>query len=414
VSKLSKSPLRVARQALATGVAALALYAHRFSPQKFTQPQLFACLVLKTFLKTDYRGVEGHLRDHSDIRAALALKATPHFTTLQKASRRLLRRPSARRLFRVTVRRFLKRRRRIKRSAFDSTGLDLGHASRYYIRRRRGDTKEWQTVAYGRFAKLEAAFDCTSHLMLAALAGRGPRPDVDRFVPLLDAALANVRIDAALADAGYDSEANHRRAREERGVRSFIPASIGRPSAKLPAGKYRRRMRQRLDKDYGQYGQRWQAEAGFSMFKRRLGATIHARTYWNQCRELLLRAVTYNIMLLYAIAAFLQSKTYLDLKNRFAKTSPVSIVRPDSPPVPVPPSIFLNHVLPQLLGILLIAAGVLWIAYQIYYPTPGKIASITDPAAAGGGIGIPQPLIVWPSWIAFMAGYCLWSVGQKK
>jgi hypothetical protein len=309
MSTLSKSPLRVVRQALATGVAALPLYAHRFSPQKFTQPQLFACLVLKTFLKTDYRGVEGHLRDHSDIRAALALKATPHFTTLQKASRRLLRRPSARRLFRVTVRRFLKRRRRIKRSAFDSTGLDLGHASRYYIRRRRGDTKEWQTVAYGRFAKLEAAFDCSSHLMLATLAGRGPRPDVDRFVPLLDAALANVRIDAALADAGYDSEANHRRAREERGVRSFIPASIGRPSAKPPAGKYRRRMRQRLDKDYGKYGQRWQAEAGFSMFKRRLGATIQARTYHNQCRELLLRAVTYNIMLLYAIAAFLQSNS---------------------------------------------------------------------------------------------------------
>jgi hypothetical protein len=142
--------------------------------------------------------------------------------------------------------------------------------------------------------------------MLAALAGRGPRPDVDRFVPLLD---------AALADAGYDSEANHRRAREERGVRSFIPASIGRPSAKRPTGKYRRRMRQRLDKDYGQYGQRWQAEVGFSMFKRRLGATIYARTYQNQCRELLLRAVTYNIMLLYAIAAFLQSRSGVDNRD---------------------------------------------------------------------------------------------------
>ena len=61
MSKLSKSPLRVARQALATGQAALPLYAHRFSPKKFTQPQLFACLVLKTFLKNDYRGVVAHL-----------------------------------------------------------------------------------------------------------------------------------------------------------------------------------------------------------------------------------------------------------------------------------------------------------------------------------------------------------------
>jgi hypothetical protein len=311
MSKLSKSPLRVAREALAVATAVLPPYTHRFSPKKFTQPQLFACLVLKTFLKTDYRGLAAHLADHSDLRAVLGLQIVPHYTTPQKASRRLLRLPQARRLFRTTVRRFLKRRRWVKRSALDSTGLDLGHASRYYIRRRRSDTKQWQTVAYSRFAKLEAAFDCTSHLLLAALVGRGPSPDTDRFVPLLDAALANVRLSAALADAGFDSEANHRHAREVRGVRSFIPAKIGRPSAKPPAGKYRRRMRQRLDKDYGRYGQRWQAETGFSMFKRRLGAAVQARTYWNQCRELLLKAITYNIMLLYAFAGFLQSRSGL-------------------------------------------------------------------------------------------------------
>jgi hypothetical protein len=298
MSKLTKSPLRVAHQALSVAAAALRPYAHKYSPKKFTQPQLFACLVLKTFLKTDYRGVAEHLTDHSDVRAALALASVPHFTTLQKASRRLLRRPQARRLFRTTVRRFLKRRRRVQRAALDSTGVDCGHASRYYVRRRHGVTKQWQTVAYSRYAKLEAAFDCATHLMLAALVGRGPRVDTDRFVPLLDAALANVRIDTALADAGYDSEPNHRHARETRGVRSFIPATSGRPTTKPPRGRYRRQMKQRLDKDYGRYGQRWQAETGFSMFKRRLGAAVNARRYWSQCRELLLMAITYNVMLL--------------------------------------------------------------------------------------------------------------------
>ena len=38
-------------------------------------------------------------------------------------------------------------------------------------------------------AKLEAAFDRRSHLMVGVLASRGPRVDTDRFVPLLDAAL---------------------------------------------------------------------------------------------------------------------------------------------------------------------------------------------------------------------------------
>jgi hypothetical protein len=300
VSTLTKSPLRVARQALAVAHRRLRLYAHKFSPKKFTQPQLFACLVLKTFLKTDYRGLVAHLAEHSDLRAILGLKVVPHFTTPQKASRRLLRQRVARRLFRTTVRRLLQRRRRLQRAALDSTGLDCGHASRYYIRRRNGTAKQWQTVVYSHYAKLEAAFDCTSHLMVGVLVGRGPRPDTDRFVPLLDTTLANVQLGAALADAGFDSESNHRYARESRGVRSFIPATSGRPTTKLPAGKYRRRMKQRLNKDYGQYGQRSQAETGFSMFKRRLGSTVHGRSYWSQCRDLMLMAITYNIMLVLA------------------------------------------------------------------------------------------------------------------
>ena len=52
----SKSPKRVMMTAYVTAQRALPAYAHRFSPKKFTQHQLFACLVLKEFLKTDYRG----------------------------------------------------------------------------------------------------------------------------------------------------------------------------------------------------------------------------------------------------------------------------------------------------------------------------------------------------------------------
>ena len=187
MSTLTKSPLRVAREALAVASRRLRCYAHKFSPKKFTQPQLFACLVVKAFLKTDYRGLVAHLADHSELRGALGLKTVPHFTTPHKAGRRLLRQRVAKRLFRITVRRFLQRQRRLKRAALDSTGLDCGHASRHYIRRRNGFTKQWQRVSYSTYAKLEAAFDCDSHLMVAVLTGRGPRPDTDRFVPLLDA-----------------------------------------------------------------------------------------------------------------------------------------------------------------------------------------------------------------------------------
>ena len=60
--------------------------ADRFSPKRQCQPYLFACLVLKVLLKTDY------LRDWSDLRAVLGLPRVTHFATLHKAAQRL--RPS--------------------------------------------------------------------------------------------------------------------------------------------------------------------------------------------------------------------------------------------------------------------------------------------------------------------------------
>jgi hypothetical protein len=298
MSTTTKSPLRVARQALAVGTNALPLYAHKFSPKKYTQPQLFACLVLKTFFKTDYRGIVVQLLDLADLRHALALPYVPHFTTLQKAAVRLLRQPRARRLLHTTVRRFFGRRRRRPRVAFDSSGLDCGHASRYFIRRRARKGSPWQTVAYSRYAKLEVSVDCATHFIVGVLTSRGPRVDTNRFVPLLDATLEAVQPQRVVADAGYDSEPNHRYARQRHGVRSFMPATAGRPTTKPPTGRYRRQMKQRLDKRYGGYGQRWQSETVFSMIKRRLATAVNGRSYWSQCRELWLLSITLNLMIL--------------------------------------------------------------------------------------------------------------------
>jgi hypothetical protein len=236
MSNLLKSPRYVARRALAVGSGALRCYAHKYSPKKYSQPQRFACLVLKAFCKADYRGIVVYLEDLPDLAATLDLRSVPHGTTLQKAAGRLLRRRRVRRLLHGTVRRFLGRRRRVRRAALDSTGFDGGHTSRYYVRRRAKGATAKQRVRYRRFAKLEAALACDSHLILGAIPRRGPAVDTDRFIPLLDEALRPVTLGVALADAGYDAEGNHRYAREQRGVRSVMPAKIGRPSSKLPRG----------------------------------------------------------------------------------------------------------------------------------------------------------------------------------
>ena len=84
----------------------------------------------------------------------------------------------------------LGRRRRVKRSAIDSTGLECSAASGYFIRRRTRVAEPWKTVVYHHFPKLAVVCDTDSHFILAACAGRGPRPDVDEFCPLFAEAMA--------------------------------------------------------------------------------------------------------------------------------------------------------------------------------------------------------------------------------
>ncbi len=100
----SKSPRRVLLCALLVGELVLKRYAHCFSPKKFTQPQLFACLVLKEFLQLDYRKLAELLADAAELRQAIRLDVVPHFTTFQKASRRLLRCGTCERLLDKTIR----------------------------------------------------------------------------------------------------------------------------------------------------------------------------------------------------------------------------------------------------------------------------------------------------------------------
>ena len=234
------------------------------------------------------------------MRRTVGILGVPHYTTLHKASKRLLRLPRARRLLAATIRRHLGRRRWVRRAAFDSTGLDCGQRSAYYVRRRSSTSKAWQRLTYRRYAKLELAIDTTNHVILAAFAGYGPRPDTDRYVPLLKATRQQVKVKSTVADAGYDSEPNHKYKRQQCGVLSFMPATIGRPTTKPPAaGYYRRQMRQRLNKDYGAYGQRWQIECTNSLIKRRLTSTVAASkaVTGRKCRELLLIVLTYQCML---------------------------------------------------------------------------------------------------------------------
>jgi len=87
---MSKSAVQVAREALAAGREALPAYGSRYSRRDYTQPQIFALLVLRQFLRTDYRGIVTLVAEWSELRRALGLTKVPHYSTLAHASRRIL------------------------------------------------------------------------------------------------------------------------------------------------------------------------------------------------------------------------------------------------------------------------------------------------------------------------------------
>lgn len=177
--------------------------------------------------------------------------------------------------------------------AIDSTCYDADRRSVYY---------GWRCgLKKSKMPKLSAVADVDNYLYQSAVANRGPFPDFREFPSAVRQAHSLNPFDELLADAGYDSEASHRLVREELGAESIIPPRHGRPTHKPPprTQPYRRKMAQRFPKK--KYNRRSHIETCFSQDKKRFGDRIHARNYWTQCRELLLRVLVHNIAILAAM-----------------------------------------------------------------------------------------------------------------
>ncbi len=177
--------------------------------------------------------------------------------------------------------------------AVDATGLETRHVSAHFGMRRANGKGHRQRA----WPKLTAVVHTRSHLIFAAVPDIGPSQDSPGFTPAMRQAAGLVAIDTALGDAGYDAEHNHRLCREELGVRqTVIRLNRRNTGRRWPKTRYRRAMRRRFPRPL--YNQRWHAESGFSQHKRRLGSALTARRREAQDRELTIRAVTHNLMLL--------------------------------------------------------------------------------------------------------------------
>jgi hypothetical protein len=298
--KTTKSTLTIAREALQAGQESLPDYRHPKSPHKFTQPQLFACLVVQEFRCLDYRGIWVLLQEWPELRKVLGLQKVPHFTTLWAASKRLLAKPKAEALLEGVLQRCRQAKilgPRTPLAAIDSTGLETRHASTYYVKR----TKTQKGHYKSRYPKLSVVGDTANHLILSGAIDRGPMPDLVEARAAVQEALSHQALGALLGDLGYEAEYFHRFCRDRRGIRSIIPTrDRGRPRADggphVVRGHYRKLMQQHFPKVL--YGQRWQGETIFSMLKRHLGSALRARRYQSQNREIRLRWLTHDLGIL--------------------------------------------------------------------------------------------------------------------
>ena len=290
----------------------------KFSRKDFTLAQLFACLVVREFFGLSFRRTEALLNDCPAWLADAGLAKAPDHNTLWRAFDALL---SARRcdrlmdlLAQLFARAKLLRLPRRRPLAIDSTCFEHHHRCGHYDRRCRrmlADAQDhpgkWGKSANAarsrrlkRMPKLAVAVDSGTHLILAAKVRTGNGSDAPDFDDLLYAAWRRARVAVVVADAGYDSEANHEIARHDLGVRSIIATGIGRPTSKPPTGRWRRHMKQRFGRkaDAKLYGQRAQSETTHSMMKRNQSASLRSRTPARQKKEMMLKVLVHNIMLL--------------------------------------------------------------------------------------------------------------------
>jgi DDE family transposase/transposase-like protein DUF772 len=274
--------LRFAKVAHEVARRTLPRYAHKFSPHRFTLPKLAACVLLKEYRQLDWRGIEALLDLSPPMRRALKLKRVPDYTTLWRFSHRWLVAGIIGRLHAALMKALGQEAVTV---AVDSTGLDPGRTSSYYMahvrqhRVRKGYLKLSLSVVVGRLVAASTVVDW------------GPCNDILELPQLLRETHQRLRVRELYADKGYDAEWVHQWCRHDAGIRSFIPPVVRRADGQV-GGYWRARMAAGLPP---RYGRRWAAESFISGMKRVLGPWLRARRHQTRQTEALLKALAYSI-----------------------------------------------------------------------------------------------------------------------
>jgi hypothetical protein len=272
--------IRFARLAVEVAGVSLPEYAHRFAPKKYRLSQLAACVLLRVYLRQDWRGIEGILMVSAPLREAIGLKQVPDHTTLNRFARRFMTPESIKRMLAQVLRVVGLKSDGV---GVDSTGFDT-HVQSSYFRTRSGKARR-------RYVKLSLAVSLSPLLVVGVASGWGPSNDKDHFLEMMEPVHEKLKIHTLLGDAGYDAEWIHRWCRDERQIESLIPPAVHRKDG-AAGGLWRSKMVEGLPP---KYHLRWRVESVISAIKRRFGSQLTSRHPHALFSEILLYALAYSI-----------------------------------------------------------------------------------------------------------------------
>ena len=239
---------------------------HYFGPKKYISWELIQLLILKERYYLSYRRVAE--------KVDLFMKKMPHFTTLQKFSKRI----SAKLINMVLF--FSALLRKVEIASIDSTGISRQYASEHYKKRidRLKPVKE--------ALKISVLSDCkTNQILSLRVRAREHSHDTKDVKYLIEK--AKVIPELLTMDKGYDAESIHKLCREQ-GIYSIIPVRKG-----CRRGKYRKQMRDCFDK--GLYNHRNNAESTFSALKNKYGESVSAKLFVTQRVQIYCKAINHNL-----------------------------------------------------------------------------------------------------------------------
>ncbi len=282
MAKKDKLLVRVVSLSMSLGRKYMSSYSHQQAPKKFTQPQLFTCLILRMYLKTTYRGVIEYLEVAGELRHAMGLSSVPHYSTLKRFADRSHIQAIVDTLLAAIISEFADGDTAV---ALDSTGLETTSASAHFNTRRGRKRKQ--------YVKVSVSVTGKTMLPIGVVIDWGPRNDKAEAPELLRKTASAIQPQTLFADAGYDAEWIHQFCRDDWGVRSWIPPAVHRKDGHI-GGHYRSHMTEKALQRHGD-SRRWIVESFMSGLKRTTGSALNARLESSLFTDAALRVLAYAI-----------------------------------------------------------------------------------------------------------------------